>query len=85
MLLFHHKTSFCSEFFLSKLLFALSGHVGKQHNYKDKVNFKSHDVTSLEVNNYNTHIATSRNKFNHTMKFGQFIEYKMKNIFPEKS
>ena len=66
-------------------MFALSGHVEKQHNYKDKVNFKNHNVTFWEVNNCNTHIATSRNKFNHTMKFGQLIEYAMKNIFLEKS
>ena len=28
---------------------------------------------------------TSKRKGNHTMKFGQFIEYNMRNIFLEKS
>ena len=30
-------------------------------------------------------LETSKRKGNHTMKFGQFIEYNMRNIFLEKS
>ena len=33
------------------------GHVGKQLDKKPRINFKIHDVTDWQINNYNTHIA----------------------------
>ena len=52
----------------------------KRLDYKGKVNFKIHDVTTLLTNNCNTHLFNiSRNKVNQTMKLGQLTEYN-KNI-----
>ena len=57
------KDAFC---FTSKALFVLKifkflsgvfGHVSKQLDYKDKINFKFDDVTAWLTNNCNTHIA----------------------------
>ena len=48
------------------------GHLKKRLDYKDKVNFKIHDVTAWLTNYCNTHIVISRSKGNKTMKFGQF-------------
>ena len=41
----------------------------------------------MVTNNYNTHIISQylRNKVNKTMKFGELIEYNMRNIFVEKA
>ena len=55
---------------------------------ENKVNLKIYDVTTRLRNNDNTHIAhilpnISRTKDNQTMKFGQLIEYNMRNIFVE--
>ena len=53
-------------YFTSTALFApkickfsswLLGHVAKQLDYKDKVNFKFHDVTAWLTDNCNTNIA----------------------------
>ena len=53
-------------YFTSKAVFVLKvfnflswlfGHVAKQLNWKDKVNVKFYDVTTLLTNNCNTHIA----------------------------
>ena len=50
------------------------------------MNFEIYDVTAWLTNNCNTHIAQySRSKDKQTMKFGQLIEYNIKNIFVEKS
>ena len=46
-----------------------------------KVNFKIHDVTTWFTNNCNTHIGQYLTKNNQTMKFGQLIEHKKRNIF----
>ena len=53
---------------------------------KDKVNFKIYDVTIWEQT-IAIHIlpSISRIKGNQTMKFGQLIEYNMRNISLEKS
>ena len=49
-------------------------------------NFKIYKVTTWETNNYDTHIANiSISKGNQTLKFGQLIEYDMRNIFLEHS
>ena len=40
-----------------KFLSRLFGHVGKMLDYKDKVNFKIHDVKTWLPNNYSAHIA----------------------------
>ena len=70
-----------------KFLSWLSGHVAKRFDKKDKVNFKFYDVTAWLINNCNTHILSniSRGKGNQTAKFGQLIEFNMRNIFLEKS
>ena len=53
----------------------------KRLDWKDKVNFKIHDVKTWLTNKCNTHIASiSRSKGNQTIKFGQLIEYNMRNI-----
>ena len=58
----------------------------KQLDKKGKVNFKIYDVTGWQINNYKTHIAQySRRKGNQPIKFGQLIEYKVKDIFSQKS
>ena len=50
-----------------KFLYWPFGHIEKQLDQKDKVNFKIHDVT----NNYNTHIAQYlQSKGIKTIKFG---------------
>ena len=62
------------------------GHAGKRLDEKVKVNFKIHDITNWETNNYIyilSNISTS--KANQTMKFGQLVEYNMRNIFIERS
>ena len=46
---------------------------------KDKVNFKFYDITAWLTNNI------SRSKGTQTKKFGQLIEFNMRNIFLEKS
>ena len=62
------------------------GHVEKQLDQKDQVNFKICDVTNLKQT-IAIHVLPniSRSKSNQTMIFGQLIEYKMRNIFLEKS
>ena len=62
------------------------GHVEKWLHKQVKTKFKIHDFTTWEANNYNAHIANiSSSRGNQTMKFGQLIEYDMKNIFLENS
>ena len=59
----------------------LFSHVAK-NNWKEKVNFKIHDITTWFTSNCNTHIAqygTKQGK--QTMKFGQLIESNKINIF----
>ena len=69
-----------------KFLSWLFGHVVKRLDWKDKVNFKFHDVTAWLTNYFNTQLPNiSRSKGNQAMKFGQLIEYNMINIFLEKS
>ena len=82
--LFHLKVLFVLKIF--KFLSRLSGHVAKQLDQKDMVNLKFYEVTAWLKNNCNTHIANiSKSKGNETTKFGQLIEYNMRNIFLEKS
>ena len=50
-----------------------------------KINFEIYDVTSWLINKCNTHISNiSRSTDSQTMKFGQLIEFNMRNIFVEK-
>ena len=53
---------------------------------KIRVSFEIYDVTTWLTNNL-MHILPniSRSKANETMKFGQLIEYNLRNIFVEKS
>ena len=79
----------CQKFFsFSRNLKFLSsplGHVAKQLDKTDKVNFKFYDVTGWLMNICNIHIAQiSRNKGNQTLKSGQLIECNMRNIFLDK-
>ena len=60
--------------------------LGKQLDKKVTDNFKIYDVTDWETNNCKAGIAQYlEKKGNRTMKFGQFIECNMRNIFLEKS
>ena len=78
------KALFVLEIF--KFLSWIFGYVEKQLDKKTVVHFKIYDATDWAANNYYTHIAQiSRSKNNHTMRFAQLIEYKMRNIFLEKS
>ena len=48
--------------------------------------FQIYDVTTWLTNNFNAHIDQYlRSKDNQTMKFGQLVEYNMRNIFLKKS
>ena len=58
--LFQLISSFILKIF--KFLSWLFGHVQKQFDQKNKVNFKIYDVTTWEINNYNTRIAHYRKK-----------------------
>ena len=62
------------------------GHSAKRLDLKDKVDFKFYDVIAWLLTIV-IHILPniSRSKGNQTMKFDQLIEYKMRNIFLEKS
>ena len=53
----------------------------KWSDQKEKVNFEIFDVTTSLTNNCNI----SRSKDNQTIKFGQSMEYKQKDIFLQKS
>ena len=64
-----------------KFLSWIFGHIIKQLDSKDKVNFKIYVATWLR-NNVNTHINQYLN--NEAMKFGQFIECVTRKIFLEK-
>ena len=50
-----------------------------------KVNFKFYDVTAWLTIVIHILLNISRSKGTQTMKFGQLIEYNMRNIFLEKS
>ena len=70
-------------------LSSLFGHVSKRLGQKNNFNFKLYELTAWLTSSCNTHIShilyVSRRKGNQTMKIGQLIEYKMRNIFLEKS
>ena len=86
------KNVFCftsKDLFILKIFNILSlsfGHVAKQLDKKDEVNFKFYDVRTCLTNNPNTILPNfSRSTGNRTMKFGQLIECNMRTIFLEKS
>ena len=70
-------------------LSSLFGHVSKRLGQKNNFNFKLYELTAWLTSSCNTHIShilyVSRRKGNQTMKIGQLIEYKMRNVFLEKS
>ena len=68
-----------------KFLFWLFGHAGKRLDKKAKKKFKTYNVTRLEANNCNTHIARYLKKDNQMMKFGKLIKYNMRSIFSRKT
>ena len=82
-------------YFTLKVLFVLKifkvlswvlGDSEKRLDHKDNVNFKAYDVTTWETNNWKTLLPNiSISKGNQTMKFGQLIEYNLRNIFLGKS
>ena len=61
-------------------------HIKNRLDYKDKANFKIHDVTTWLAKICNRHILPniSRSKDNQAMKFGRLIEYNKINIFLQK-
>ena len=73
--------------FIHKIFKFLSwhfGHVAKWLEKKNRVNFKIYGVTVWLSNNCNTHIDhVSRSEHNQTMKFGQLIEYNMRNYWTD--
>ena len=72
--------------FFLRYLDNLSGYVEKRLDKKAKVNFKIYDLTDWTTSNCNMHIAHyPKSKDNQAIKFGQLIEYNMRNIFLEKS
>ena len=68
-----------------KFLSWLFGHFEKTTRLERPSNFKIHNVTTWLANNW-IHILSniSISKGNQAIKFGQLIEYNMKNIFVEK-
>ena len=56
-----------------------------QLDYKDNINFKIYDVTTYESIAIHMLNNISRITGNQTRKFGQLIEYNMRNNFLEKS
>ena len=76
------KTLFIHKIF--KFLSWHFGHVAKWLEKKNRVNFKIYGVTVWLSNNCNTHIDhVSRSEHNQTMKFGQLIEYNMRNYWTD--
>ena len=65
-------------------MFRIVGHVEKRLDQKAKVNLKVYEVATWEIE-IRIHILLniSRSKGNQTIKFGELIEYNMKNIFLE--
>ena len=80
-LYFTLKALFILEIF--QFLFWNICHLGKRLDKKAKVNFNICDVTNCITNNC-TYFQISGNKGNQKKKFGQLIEYIMRNIFHEK-
>ena len=79
---FKSKALFVLKIF--KFLFWLFGHVSKRLDKKDKVHFKFYDVTAWLTIVIRILPNISRSKGNLTIKFGQLIEFNMRNIFIEK-
>ena len=78
------KALFFLEIF--KLSCRLFGYVEKRLDKKAKVNSKSMtSQTGEQINKVHMLSNISRRKGNQTMKFGQLIDYCMRNIFLEKS
>ena len=77
-------------FFLKALLilclFEFLAIYKKRLDSKDQVNFRIYGVTTW-LTKTTIHILPniSRSKDNHIMKFGQLIEFNMKNVFLQKS
>ena len=69
---FWRYLSFCSDFFF---------HVGKWLDVKVKVNFKIYHIANWEIIETHTLSSVSRSKGNQTIKFGQLVEYNIRNIF----
>ena len=67
-----------------KFLSTFLNHVDKQLD--QKVNFKIFNVTTWFTNNCNIHVLPniSRGKGNQKIKFGQLIEYIIRNVFLKK-
>ena len=62
------------------------GYVGKRLDKKAELNFKIYGVTNWNTNNCYKYIDRYiKGKSNQTMKVGQLTEYKVQNIFFQKS
>ena len=69
-----------------KFLSRIFGHVEKQLDQKDKVNFKTSGVATWKTKNCNTQLPNiSRSKDNQKITFDQLIECDMRNNFIKKS
>ena len=83
-------------FILSKKLFSFLWHSNtfsdffgsaeKRLDQKDEVNFKIYDLINYETNT-SVYVlpSISKSKDNQTIKFGQLVEYDLRNIFLKKS
>ena len=83
-------------FILSKKLFSFLWHSNtfsdffgsaeKRLDQKDEVNFKIYDLINYETNTSVYVLPNiSKSKDNQTIKFGQLVEYDLRNIFLKKS
>ena len=68
-----------------KFLYSLFGNVEKQLDQKDQINFRIYDVRTWLTIAIHILINISRSKANQAIKFGQLIEYNLRNIFRKKS
>ena len=68
-----------------KFLYSLFGNIENQLDLKDQLNFRIYDVRTWLIIAIHILINISRSKTNQAMKFGQLIEYNLRNIFREKS
>ena len=67
-----------------KFLYSLFGNIENQLDLKDQLNFRIYDVRTWLIIAIHILINISRSKTNQAMKFGQLIEYNLRNIFHEK-
>ena len=79
---------FCSTlkgFFVLQIFTIFSGLFGYREKATSLIQNVMTSQTGQQICNYKTHFAQHLKKGNQAMKFGQLIEYNVKNIFLQKS